>query len=207
MRTIVKAALSNRITDDSQAWKTFPQHRWLFNKLELSLRLDYLAGPSGVPVPRAGKYVVRPIYNLGGMGLGASVQMLEVDQPIEPGYFWCEYFQGTQYTIDYTWDNGWKLAFAAEGVRRENLTEFLCWRKCKPPLISLPEWFDDLKDVEHINIETIGSRIIEIHLRHGNDFPEGATELIPIWKDMKFEENYEDVDGLLKNPRLGFYYR
>lgn len=196
--------------EDWQLWDEYPQHRSIFNKLDLALRLGYTAGPCGVSVPHAGKYIVRPIYNLSGMGLGAKTLDLEPDQPIQPGYFWCEYFSGNQYTIDYEWDKNlfvWLPVFAAEGIRRENLTEFLCWRKIDPPAIKLPNWFNQFSDVGVLNIEAIGDKIIEVHLRHGTDFPEGATEIIPIWSDMKYVENYEDADGLMVNPRKGFFYR
>lgn len=195
------------VKEDREAWDKYPHHRSIFNKLDLALKLGYTAGPCGVSVPVEGKYVVRPIYNLSGMGMGASVQTLTPGEPIPPGYFWCEYFEGDQYTIDYVWNECWDPVFAAEGVRGANLIEFICWRKIDPPQIALPDWLDQYHDAKIINIEMIGSKIIEVHLRHGSDFPEGAKEIVPIWSDMKYVENYEDADGLMSNPRKGFYYR
>ena len=78
-----------------------------------------------------------------------------------------------------------------------------------------------MKNGCHINIEFVGGRIIEIHGRHGKDFPDGAVEIVPVWadteqdqhmmyNDMKgwgFHASYKDADGTLDNPRLGFYYR
>ena len=39
-----------------------------------------------------------------------------------------------------------------------------------PSDFRLPDSLNDLKDVDFINIEMIGDKIIEIHLRTGNDF-------------------------------------
>ena len=41
---------------DKHAWLIYPDHRNLFNKLELSLRLGYTCGPAGVDVPKSGMY-------------------------------------------------------------------------------------------------------------------------------------------------------
>ena len=84
--------------------------------------------------------------------------------------------------------------------------------------MKLPDFIYDFDDVDNINVEFIGNKIIEIHLRHGADFPKGASEIIPVWdnnkKELKekyndwfYQENFEDADSHLKNPRIGFYYR
>lgn len=36
------------IKDDCEAWDKFPQHRSIFNKLDLALKLGYNAGPSNL---------------------------------------------------------------------------------------------------------------------------------------------------------------
>jgi len=208
--------------DDWQAWKTYPHHSWIFNKLELSLKLGYECGPSGVPVNKTDEYIIRPIYNLEGMGINARIERIEKDKDhhIDPGQFWCEVFNGDQISIDYIWKKG-KLVpiHASKGFNtRENLIEFNRWIIIDPPEIKLPNFIYDFDDVENINIEFIDNNIIEIHLRHGADFPEGASEIIPVWssnqKELKekyndwlYQENYEDCQGHLKNPRIGFYYR
>ena len=64
------------IDEDFQAWEKYPEYRWVFNKLELALKLGYRAGPACVPLPPLRshfKVVIRPIYNLYGMGIGAKV--------------------------------------------------------------------------------------------------------------------------------------
>ena len=208
--------------NDWQAWKIYPHHRWIFNKLELSLRLGYNCGPAGVPVTESNDYIIRPIYNLNGMSINARVEHIQADtfHAIDPGQFWCEVFEGNQISIDYVWKEKELVpVHASQGfTTQNNLTEFYRWIKIDPPKIKLPEFIEDFDDVDNINIEFIGDNIIEMHLRHGADFPEGATEIIPVWKnnqeqldnkysDWKYISNYESCDGYLSNPRLGFYYK
>ena len=66
------------IDEDEEAWVAFPHHRWVFNKLDVAFRLGYHAGPACVPVEKDGMYIVRPIYNLYGMSVGAKKQWLRI---------------------------------------------------------------------------------------------------------------------------------
>ena len=65
--------------EDCDAYVKYPNHRKWFNKLWLSEMLGYKCGPAGTDIPEDGTYVVRPIYNLGGMGAGAKVVELKKD--------------------------------------------------------------------------------------------------------------------------------
>jgi hypothetical protein len=210
--------------DDCDAWIEYPEYRWVFNKLDLSLRLNYNAGPAGVAVSTPGEYIVRPIYNLSGMGVGAEIKYLDIDDYNLPaGHFWCERFHGNHITINWKKEQGTFVpAETAIGFREYGvpLYKFSKWKLLDniPSEIRLPDFVNDIK-IEKINTEFIGDKLIEIHLRWGIDFPEGASELIPVWKDekenfqmlsehgWKFCKNYEDADSQLSNPRLGFYYR
>lgn len=202
------------ITDDVTAWHTYPQHHKWFDKLWLSERLGYNCGPGGVPVPYAAKYIVRPIYNLRGMGLYAELQHLTPEDlhSVPPGYFWCEQFKGTQYSVDYLWNNRWQQLNAVQGHNQEHeLYRFSAWTYCDYQA-ALPEYFNELKDCEYINVEFIDTRIIEVHLRTSPD-PKGYTELITVWADETISQpsgytwipSPDDADGRLPATRLGFY--
>ena len=54
------------------------QYRWVFNKLDVSLRLAYRAS-AGISVKQTGWYIVDPIYNPYGMGIGAHKKWLDAD--------------------------------------------------------------------------------------------------------------------------------
>ena len=212
---------------DCDAYLKYPAQRWVYNKLTLSERLGYNTGPAGISVPHAGDYIVRPIINLSGMGVGAQRMQLVTDDwtSVPPGYFWCECFHGLHTTIDYEWTSEGHLiltpVFAANGYRTsEELYRFSAWKKIVPPEFVLPEWINEFRDVPRINIEFINDKIIEIHLRSGVDFPPGATEIIPRWSDMcdadceiftrlgyDYHIAFEDADGHLGITRLGFFFK
>ena len=206
------------IDEDYQAWDKYPKYRWVFNKLDIALRLGYQAGPACVPLPAIQshfKAVVRPIYNLYGMGIGARVFTFtpEIDNDfivnhgcIPPGYFWCEYFKGIHYSIDYRSTTSpagslfrWEPFHAMMGKNTEkDLTRFNSWTSIEPPKMLLPDFINKIMDVDHLNIECIDDKIIEIHLRTGNDIlhdtPLG-TKAIPIWSDEKNNKKELEKEG------------
>lgn len=89
---------------------------------------------------------------------------------------------------------------------------FVKWEriyKYKP----LPRPFREI-NVPVINVEYIGNKVIEIHLR---DTPDPQyQQLIPVWEDSAFDveqmklegysfvRSFDDADGFLVPPRLGF---
>ena len=197
------------IDEDYQAWEAYPQYRWVFNKLDIALRLGYPAGPACVPLPKVKevhfKAVIRPIYNLYGMGIGAKVFTFNpsIDNNfivnhgcVPPGYFWCEYFKGTHYSIDFKSTESpkgsmfkWEPFHAMSGVNSENdLTRFTGWRNIEIPNIILPHFIRCISGVDYLNVECIDDKIIEIHLRTGNDVLHNTpigTHAVPIWSDEK----------------------
>tara|TARA_R110001606_G_scaffold105642_1_gene229852 strand:+ start:344 stop:1012 length:669 start_codon:yes stop_codon:yes gene_type:complete len=214
--------------DDTDCWLKYPKHRWVFNKLDVALRLNYDAGPACVPVNKSNNYVIRPTYNLYGMGIGAIVQYIDVEDNdkiinndiIPPGYFWCEYFEGDHYSIDYIYDNGiWKQFNIIVGINsKNNLTKFEKWTRIDNNDIALPEFIHNISDVEYLNIETKGDKIIEIHLRTGNDVLHDAeigSSIIPLWRgdehmiDNTFipndqSEKLYNASGHLNDVRIGY---
>lgn len=221
------------IDDDTQAWEAYPNYRWVFNKLELAMRLGYQCGPACVPIKIKGHYIVRPIYNLFGQGIGAEKLDLDPELHTEdmilhkfipPGYFWCEYLLGNHYSIDYKRENGQWVPFSAMVGTHEtedNLVRFEVWKKVELPNFQLPNFIQEI-DVEYLNIESKGSNPFEIHLRTGNDqiwnLPMGS-KLYPSWqesdqelrKGLKFSPNlhsntrYYAANGYLNDVRRGYY--
>lgn len=220
--------------DDVAVWSMYPQHRWLFNKLEVALRLEYSAAPIVVPVTEAGKYVIRPIYNLYGMGVGAHVKDLDPGDAFEdhvagpPGTFWCEYFEGDHVSVDYKWvedgkggiHSGWRPVNAMLGEPGYSLQTFRSWTRIEPPLRLLPGFVEVLDDVADLNIEWKGEHVIEVHLRTGNDViahrPMG-TVIYPIFDEMHVPAGHTfipndgvgryDANGHLPANRLGYYVK
>ena len=207
---------------DCDAWIKYPHlHKW-FNKLWLAERLGYVCGPTGVGVPKKGYYIVKPIYNLSGMGAGAEKRWLVPEHDVViPGYFWCEYFEGTQFTYDleWQWDGPpfWKVIRAHRCDKKNNQRFTKFTREILLTKLTPPHFFYELSDVGVINVEMIDDKIIEIHLRPNPD-PD-RDEVIPIFADEQqkivafLDQGYEwiespdDADGLLDTARLGFLVR
>lgn len=197
------------LTSDSEAWEAFPHHRDWFDKLRLSLRLGYRCGPNGVAPMESGFYVVRPIYNLLGMGAGARIEYIEAgdDEAVPPGYFWCEVFSGKHLSITYRWDGCWKQVSCWEGcLAGGSLNRFWAWYRSSETLKAKPI-FNELQDVGLINIEYVGGRAIEVHLRASPD-PD-ADIMFPIWADQEIPdgmvESFDSAGGWIDVPRLGFF--
>lgn len=197
--------------EDRDVWPTVHNDDlWIFDKLILSKKLGHLCGPAGVHVPKPGNYIVRPCVNLAGMGQGAHIRWLEghgeETWDIPPGYFWQEMFEGRHLSVDY--ENG-SLIRCTEGIRHtQDLTRFHHWKVVDDepfiPLILRPLIYT----YERVNIEMIGEKVIEVHLRGNPDFDDGAVDIIPVWKDSitKCPEGYVFIQNEAYD-RIGFYKR
>jgi hypothetical protein len=209
-----KPRLETIIAEDPEvrAWKNcHSDDLWIFDKLLLGRKLHYLCGPGCVPVPKAGLYVVRPVMNLYGMGVGADARWLTPadSAAVPPGYFWCEEFKGRHLSIDYD-RNGVQLN-CVEGFRRSNapLYRFSEW-KVVNQIRAFPDLLKNLAGTyEFYNVETIGEKIIEVHLRKNPDPIQ--NDVTVCWETDEEHENpgllphHEDADGYLPEKRLGFH--
>lgn len=209
---------SNCITDDADAYRLYPQHRKWFNKLWFSEQMGYNCGPSGIAPHVSGTYIVRPIMNISGMSIGARKQYIEQGDYtiVEPGYFWCEWFDGPQYSVTYSRENDqWKQISCWEGEKQDNaLYRFTKWTRRDHLMFEPLSILRQLSDVPKINVEFINSNPIEVHLRESPD-PD-YDEFIPIWEGEEdlvdkyqkmgysYIHNADDGNGFLDTARIGF---
>ena len=207
--------------EDFQAWQSYPHMRQWFNKLYLAERLGYDCGPGGIPPTKSNFYCVRPIYNLDGMGVGARKQWIDAEDRggVEPGYFWCEWFDGEQYSASYkssAWFSYDQISCYKADRDVDRLFRFKRWTRSKRSF-TIPVSIEEeiiMSGVEVVNIEMIEDKLIEIHFRDTLD-PD-YNELIPVWSDEKesidiyekmgynFIEAPDNSNGHLTIHRLGF---
>jgi len=212
------------ITTDVEAWKKYPQHHKWFNKLYLAEQMKYKCGPSGIAPDEDGAYVVRPIYNISGMGVGARLEHIKAGDTskVEPGYFWCEYIKGKHYSATYEFVHNvkgtWKPISCWEGVNFPfNLSKFMEWKR-STYIPEVPRIFNELSGVGIINVEFKANLPIEVHLRQSPD-PQ-YDHIIPMWKDdsehkhdhyeahgYQWIESYDDADGFMIPARTGFWVK
>lgn len=169
---------------DTDVWHNVDtQDLWVFDKLILSRKLGYLCGPVGVPVPKPGKYIVRPCTNLMGMSLGATIETIQSStEHLPAGYFWCEVFHGRHLTYDFI--EGRQAVCYQGFLEPGSVNRFTRWVKTDDIAV-IPEFVKQLShSYQHINIECIGDKIIEIHLRGNPDWIQHNSKLlIPLWSD------------------------
>lgn len=156
---------------------------WVYNKLHLSRVLGYNCGPSGVPVPQPGSYIIRPSFNIMGMGRSARIEYIEENtEHIHPSEFWCEVFTGEHLSVDYLYR---APTLTIRGIRdlEAPLYQWSKWEKVDYTL-PFPEVLKNLiGSYDYINCEFIGGKLIEVHFRPNLDFRFGNTVAIPVWSE------------------------
>ncbi len=154
------------------------------DKLILSRTMGYICGPVGMDVPEPGEYIVRPCVNMIGLGLGAKKLYLEdTTDHLSPGHFWCEWFDGDHYSVDYYWG---QQELTVKGNKDEyTLTRWDSWIRDYEKVIPFPDELEQISmTTPWINCEFIDGKLIEVHLRQNEDFNliDGQEEFIPVWE-------------------------
>jgi hypothetical protein len=166
-------------TEDSDAWSWNPAHRWIYDKLAVALSQGLEAAPHGV-APQHFPVFSKPIYNLKGMGVGSRTLSSAQDyaDAYQPGHFWTTLLAGSHISSDIVLVDGvpqwWRHATgmtSGEGT-------FDYWEVLAAPAPDVEAWCDawcrqHLKGYTGmLNLETIGARIIEAHLRFADQWPD-----------------------------------
>lgn len=177
---------------DAAAWRLNPMHRHVYDKLRLALDAGLTAAPCGVVPMELGiapeaEVFVKPITNLAGMGLNArSVPANEV--PLEPGSYWSERLAGTHTSSDCLVQEGEPSWFAhTRGSDEKDASRPIYW-EIGADLPDVEDWISawvcrNLAGYTGIcNIELIGGKPIEAHLRGSNGFFDlYGPHFMPAW--------------------------
>ena len=166
-------------TDDEHAYALFPDHRWIYNKLLICDTQGIAGAPHGVPPPTFPVFS-KPIYNMYGMGVGGRIidSEAELAANINAGHMWMVLAQGEHVSSDAVVIGGeaqwWRHSIGealAEGV-------FDYWTVLAEERPQIERYCGDwlrthLKGYSGaVNIETIGGKIIELHLRFADQWPD-----------------------------------
>ena len=166
-------------TEDPDAYQWNAAHRWVYNKLAVAESQGLVCGPHGV-VPPSFPVFSKPIINLHGMGVGSRVlpDRAQYERHETAGHFWMPLLAGDHVSTDMAVQRGrvhWMRHclgvpgmggtfdyWVIEAGRRESLAAYL-----------------DAWVLRHLggytgmfNAETIGARIIEVHLRVADQWPD-----------------------------------
>lgn len=166
-------------TEDSDAWQWNPRHRWVYDKLAVAMSQGLVAAPHGVTPPGFPVFS-KPIYNLKGMGVGSRALLSEADYAAaySAGHMWMPLLEGEHLSSDVAIVDGvpawWRHA---RGVSSGEGT-FDYWEIAADSKPRVENSADDwcrrhlAGYTGMVNIETIGGRIIEVHLRFADQWPD-----------------------------------
>lgn len=166
-------------TEDSDAWTWYPRYRWVYDKLRVALSQGLAAAPHGV-MPPAFPVFSKPITNLRGMGIDSRA--IESEQEyravVTPGHFWTELLRGEHVSSDVAVQQGRPVWWRhVTGIPLTGGT-FDYWEvhaKAYPEIEAhCGAWIETQLAgyTGLLNLETIGGRIIEAHLRFADQWPD-----------------------------------
>ena len=166
-------------TDDTDAYKFNPRHRWIYDKLLVAKSQGLECGLHGA-APAHYPVFCKPVTNLKGMGAGSCVLENERDyrEKCKAGDFWMKLMSGEHISTDLAVVRGetaWcRHTLGIPGIEG-TFDYWMIQARARPGLgrycrdwirAHLPDYTGML------NIETIGGRIIEAHLRFSDQWPD-----------------------------------
>jgi hypothetical protein len=190
-------------TEDGDAWAWYPAYKWIYNKLEIAESQGLPCGPHGLDPPSFPVFS-KPIYNMRGMGAGSRVfrTLREYKHLQRPGHFWMPLLEGEHVSSDAAVVNGepkWWRHVTAVPLEGGMFDYWTVLAESRPVIESYcGDWIRTNLGgyTGMVNLETIGARIIEAHLRFSDQWPDlygdGWVEaLIRLYADgvWRFDDN------------------
>lgn len=166
-------------TEDSDAWVWYPDHHWVYDKIAIAQSQGLDGGPHGVSPPRFPVFS-KPIVNLKGMGVGSCVlrSQAEYEGSFTAGHMWMTLLEGRHVSTDVAVVDGeprwWRHVTGRPGG--EGTFDHWTIHAAHDPEIEnyCRDWIcRNLAGYTGIlNTETIGGRMIEVHLRMSDQWPD-----------------------------------
>ncbi|WP_022949908.1 hypothetical protein [Methylohalobius crimeensis] len=166
-------------TKDPDAYRLNPLHAWAYNKLMIAEKQHLMCGPHDI---EPGFYPVfsKPIYNLRSMGSGSGViaDRYDFSKRYNPGFMWVEILKGEHLSTDVAVVNGKALWYAHAIGYPEREGTFDYWEILPGNRERVEAYLQTFISENFIhyrgmlNFETIGGRIIEMHLRFADQWPD-----------------------------------
>jgi hypothetical protein len=166
-------------TDDQLAYQLFPKHRWIYNKLLICETQGLENAPHDIMPPKFPVFS-KPIYNMRGMGCGSRIVGSEQEfrAALQPGHMWMPLLSGEHVSTDAAIIDGepvWWRHTIGKTLERGTFDYWVILQEARPEIERYcGEWLRrNLKGYTGcVNLETIGSTIIEAHLRFADQWPD-----------------------------------
>lgn len=187
-------------TDNLLAYQLYPDHNWIYNKLLICKTQGLEHGPCGL-MPSRFPVFSKPIYNLRGMGAGSRIinNLEELESHCLPGHMWMPLFEGEHVSSDVAVINGEAVWWRHTIGKPLSQGTFDYWTILAQPRPNIEaycgQWLQsNLRGFTGIvNLETIGGKIIECHLRLSDQ-----------WLDLNGSNWIESVAELYTHGRWNF---
>lgn len=214
LREEIKEKYSLNIDDycpknDEEAWLMYPKLNYVYNKMFICEFQNLAYAPMPI-LPNKYPVIIKPIINLMGMGIN-SVKVnsdKEFMKYYNNNHFWCEFLQGDHNSWDFVITKG-KIQYICcfNGcIDNNKFGTFKYWsllKNFKLPKILNKFIFKNFKSFTGcINIETIGDKMIECHLRMGDidQLPKDYLRIFLLNYICKIENVKDEIEKL---PNIG----
>ena len=166
-------------TEDGDAWRWYPEYKWVYNKLAVAETQGLVCAPHGVD-PETFPVFSKPIYNMRGMGAGSGVlrTLKEYKHRQRPGHMWMHLLQGEHVSTDVAVVDGdvkWQRHSVGEPLEDGMFDFWTVLAAAKPRVESyLEDWVGTHMPgyTGMLNFETIDATIIEVHMRFADQWPD-----------------------------------
>lgn len=166
-------------TEDCDAWLWHPRQNWIYDKLRIAQSQGLDCGPHGV-APKRFPVFSKPIVNLKGMGVASRPlrSLADYEQAYTPGHFWAELLEGEHVSSDCALVEGearWWRHTTGKPFERGMFDYWTVHAGARPALEAyVGAWAGKHLDfyTGMLNVETIGGRIIDAHLRFADQWPD-----------------------------------
>jgi hypothetical protein len=166
-------------TEDGDAWRWYPEYKWVYNKLAVAESQNLACAPHGID-PDTFPVFSKPIYNMRGMGAGSGVlrTLKEYRQRQRPGHMWMQMLQGEHVSTDVAVVEGepkWLRHSVGQPLEGGMFDYWTVLAAPKPRTESyLAAWIKKHmpRYTGMLNFETIDAIIIEVHMRFADQWPD-----------------------------------
>jgi hypothetical protein len=166
-------------TEDGDAWRWYPDHKWVYDKLAVAESQGLECAPHGID-PDAFPVFSKPIYNMRGMGAGSRVlrTLKEYKNRQRAGHMWMTLLNGEHLSTDAAIVEGelrWARHTAGMPLEGSMFDYWTVLADDRPAVDAyLANWVRTHMPgyTGMLNFETIGARIIEVHMRFADQWPD-----------------------------------
>lgn len=166
-------------TEDGDAWRWYPRYKWVYDKLAVASSQGLECAPHGID-PDTFPIFSKPIYNMRGMGAGSGVirSLKDYKRRQRPGHMWMTMLEGDHVSTDcavVAGDVRWYRHTVGKPLEGGIFDYWTVLAAQRPEIESyLEDWVaEHMPDYTGmLNFETIGTRIIEVHLRFADQWPD-----------------------------------